>query len=73
MVNATLGYLAPGELLYIATDEAHGDFFDPFRERYGTVCTPLLYRPAFFVLCVFFLVKRNSRPFGRLQLPCSQL
>lgn len=33
MVNATMGYLAPGELLYIATDEAHAEFFDPFRAR----------------------------------------
>lgn len=33
MVNATVGYLEPGELLYIATDENHADFFKPFRER----------------------------------------
>lgn len=33
MVNATLGYLREGELLYIATDEDDGGFFEPFRER----------------------------------------
>lgn len=35
MVNATTGYLDDGELLYIATDEEHPDFFEPFRERYN--------------------------------------
>ncbi|CAM9169748.1 unnamed protein product [Scytosiphon promiscuus] len=34
MVNATLGYLREGELLYIATDEDKAEFFEPFRERY---------------------------------------
>ncbi|CAN0338701.1 unnamed protein product, partial [Hapterophycus canaliculatus] len=34
MVNATLGYLREGELLYIATDEEKAEFFEPFRERY---------------------------------------
>lgn len=33
MVNATTGYLDEGELVYIATDEAHPEFFEPFRER----------------------------------------
>ena len=34
MVNATLDYLSEGELLYIATDEEHSEFFAPFRERW---------------------------------------
>ena len=35
MVNATLDFMSEGELLYIATDEEHAEFFAPFRERWA--------------------------------------